>query len=233
MFRPPHIPGQGPSSRCAPSRPPGPPESHPLDWPISSSPNPPPEPPSGAPERPPFSLPPKQYSPAAEPRITDAAGIKDLLPVLDVDYIEYDADDESDHLLDLGCAAGQQPMSLKQIEFSLKQFAKRMGQANYSVFNKWKKGWVAGWLEKKHRSIMQGQNHLKQIQEGPLHWETVVADVLVPFEDWLPLDNFDNAEWIRQQWVVMFLKKCASQIREARKQGRRGNSNWRQIWSNV
>jgi len=60
-----------------------------------------------------------------------------------------------------------------------------MGQANYSPFNKWKKVWVAGFLEKKHRSIIQGQNCLKQLQDGPLHWETAVADIVVTIEDWL------------------------------------------------
>jgi len=69
---------------------------------------------------------------------------------------EYDAADESDDTSDLGGAEGTPPISLKQTEFSLKLFAKRMGQANYSVFNKWKKVWVAGFLEKKHRSIIQG-----------------------------------------------------------------------------
>jgi len=54
-------------------------------------------------------------------------------------YDECDADDESDDLPDLGGAEGKPPVSLKQTEFSLKQFAKRMGQANYSAFNKWKK----------------------------------------------------------------------------------------------
>jgi len=50
-----------------------------------------------------------------------------------------------------------------------------------------------------------------------------VADFLETFGKWLPLENFDNAEWIRRQWVEMFLKKCASEFREARKKGRRGN----------
>jgi hypothetical protein len=98
-----------------------------------------------------------------------------------------------------------------------------MGQANYSTFNKWKKGWVAGLLEKKHRSIIRGQNRLKQLRDGSLNWETAVADFLETFETWLPLDNFDNAEWIRCQWVEMFLKTCASEIREARTKGKRGN----------
>jgi hypothetical protein len=146
-----------------------------------------------------------------------------LPPLPEISYHEYDADDKSDDSSDLGRAEGKSPVSLKQTEFSLKQFAKRMGQANYSAFNKWKKGWVAGFLEKKHRSIIWGQNRLTQLRDGRLHWETAVADFLETFETWLPLDNFANAEWIRRQWVQMVLKKCASKIREVRKMGRRGN----------
>jgi len=41
--------------------------------------------------------------------------------------------------LDLGSAEGKSIVSLKQTAFSLTQFAKRMGQANYSAFTKWKK----------------------------------------------------------------------------------------------
>jgi hypothetical protein len=141
----------------------------------------------------------------------------------EISYDEFDADYESDDSSDLGGAEGKAPTSLKQTEFSLKQFAKRMGQPNFSAFNKWKKVWVAGFLEKKHRSIIPGQNRLKQQRNGPLRWEMAVADFLETFEKWLPLENFDNAEWIRRQWVEMFLKKCASEVREARKKGRRGN----------
>jgi len=140
-----------------------------------------------------------------------------LPPLPEISYDEYDADDECDDSSNLGGAAGKPPVSLKQTEFSLKQFANRMGQATYCAFNKRKKVWVAGFLEKKHRSIVRGQNRLKQLRDGPLHWEMVVADYLETFECWLPLDNFDNAEWIRQQWVEMFLNKCASKIREIRK----------------
>jgi hypothetical protein len=64
---------------------------------------------------------------------------------------------------------------------------------------------------------------LKQLRDGPLHWETAVADFLETFETWLPLEDFDNADWIRRQWVKMFSKKCASKVREPRKKGRRGN----------
>jgi len=109
------------------------------------------------------------------------------------------------------------------MEFSLKQFAKRMGQANYSAFNKWKKVWVAGFLENKHRSIIWGYNRLKHVRDGLLHWETAVADILATFENWLLLVNFNNVEWICGQWVEMILNKCASEIRKARKKGCRGN----------
>jgi hypothetical protein len=63
-------------------------------------------------------------------------------------YNEYYADDESDDSLDLGGEQGKPPVSLKQTEFSFKSFGKRIGQANYSAFIKWKKGWVAAFLEK-------------------------------------------------------------------------------------
>jgi len=82
---------------------------------------------------------------------------------------------------------------------------------------------VAGFLEKKHQSIIRGQNRLNQVRDGPLHWETAVTDFVATFENWLPLVNFDIAEWIRWQWVEMFSKKCASEIQEARKKGRCGN----------
>jgi hypothetical protein len=89
-----------------------------------------------------------------EPRRTDVAGIEDLPPLPEISYDEFDADHESDESSGLGWAERQAPTSLKQIEFSLKQFAKRMGQPTFSAFNKWKKVWVAGFLEKKHRSII-------------------------------------------------------------------------------
>jgi hypothetical protein len=142
----------------------------------------------------------------------------------EISYKEYDGDDESDDSSDLGGVEGKPPVSLKQTEFSLKQFAKWRSQANYRAFNMWKKKWVAGFLEKKHQSIIRGQHRMKQLRDGPLHWETAVADFLETFKTWLPLGNFDNAKWIRCQWVEMFLKKCAREIREARKKGRRGNT---------
>ena len=64
---------------------------------------------------------------------------------------------------------------------------------------------------------------MKQRRDGPLYLETAIADFLETFKTWLPLESLDNAEWIRRQWVAMVLKKCASQIREARKKERQGN----------
>jgi len=165
MFPPPQFPGQGPSSPGAPRVPPGPPGNHPLNQPTSSSSTPPPQPPSGSPGRHPISLPTKRFQPPAETRNPDVAGIADLPPLLEISYNEYDAADGGDDSSDLGSAEGKPPISLKQTEFSLKQFAKRMGQANYSAFNKWKKVWVAGFLKKKHRSNIRGQNRLKQVQD--------------------------------------------------------------------
>jgi len=74
-----------------------------------------------------------------------------------------DIDAENDDSSDLGGAEGKAPISLKQTEFSLKQFAKWMRQPNFSAFNKWKKVWVAGFFKKKHRFIIPGQNRLKQM----------------------------------------------------------------------
>ena len=50
-----------------------------------------------------------------------------------------------------------------------------------------------------------------------------VTDFLATFENWLPLVILIKAEWIRQQWVEMFLKNCASKIRDGWELGRRGN----------
>jgi hypothetical protein len=108
---------------------------------------------------------------------------------------------------------------MNQTVLSSKQFGTMMGQPNFTAFNKWKKVWVAGFLEKKHRSIIQGQNCSKQLQDRPLHWQIPVADMLRTFEMWLRLENFNNAKWIWWQWVEMVLKKCEREVWEARKKG--------------
>ena len=129
-----------------------------------------------------------------EPRKQDVTWIADMPSLLETSCDDYDADSANDNLSDLGGAKGKPPVSLKQTEFSSKQFAKRMGQANYCVFNKWKKVWVAGFLKKRYWSIIWGQNCWTQLTDGPLHWETAVADLLERFESWLLVGNFDNAE---------------------------------------
>ena len=157
-----------------------------------------------------------QFQLAAEPHSTDVAKIADMPPLPDISYAQYDAEYESDELSDLGGAEGKASISLKQVEFSLKQFAKRMVQPNFSTLNKRKKVWVAGFLEKKLRSSIRGQNPLKQPQDGPLSSEIGVADILETFATWLLLENFGNTEWIWWRWGEMFLKKCGSDIRKAR-----------------
>jgi len=161
MFPQEQFPGQGPSSPGAPRVPPGLPGNNPVNWPTLYSSTPPPGHPSGVPVRTPISLPMKQLLPPAKPRTPDVARIADLPRLPEISYDNYDGDDQSDDSLDLGGAEGKPPVGLKQTQFSLKHFAKRMWQVNYSVLNKWKKEWVAGFLEKKHRSIIRGQNHLK------------------------------------------------------------------------
>ena len=74
-----------------------------------------------------MSLPTKRFQLAAEPRRTDVAGIADLPPLPEICYDEFDAQYESDDSSDLGRAEGKAPISLKQTEFSVKQFAKTMG----------------------------------------------------------------------------------------------------------
>jgi len=143
-------------------------------------------------------------------------------PLAEIAYDDYGAADESDVSSDVGSAEGQPPISLKPTKFSLKAFAARIGQANYSACIKWKKVLVAMVVEKKHRSMIRGENDLEQLRDGPPHWVTAVADFLVTFKDWLQLEIFDNAEWIGRQWVEMFCNKCATTIEEARNVATRG-----------
>jgi hypothetical protein len=83
-------------------------------------------------------------------------GIADLPPLPDISYDEFNADAGSNDSSDFGGVEGKAPISLKQIEFSFKQFAKRMGPPNFSAFNNGRKAWVAGILEKTHQSIIPG-----------------------------------------------------------------------------
>jgi hypothetical protein len=138
----------------------------------------------------------KRFRLAAKPCRIDVTGIADSPLLSEISYDEFDSDYESDDSLDLGMAEGKAPISSKETEFSLNQYAKWMGQPNLSAFNRWKIIRVTGFLHKKHLCIILGQNRLKQQRGGPLHWETAVADCLQTIEKWLPLENFYNAEWI-------------------------------------
>jgi len=222
MFPPQQFAGHGLSSPGAPRVPPAPPRNNPVIWPTLSSSTAPGQLPGAPRIPPPLASQRNHFSLLWNHGGQMLQGLPICLHYQRFPIAEYDADYESNNSSDLGGAKGKAPISLKQMEFSLKQFAKTMRQPNFSACNKWKKVWVAQFLEKKHRSIIRGQNHPKQLRDGPLHRETAVAEFLETFETWLPLENFNNAQWIRRQWVQMFLKKCASEVQEVRKKGRRG-----------
>jgi len=197
MFPSPLFAAHGQSCPGAPRVPPELPGNNSVSWPTSATSAVPGQLP-GAVGRPPIGLPMLRFQLAAEPRRTDATGIAHLSPLPGISYDKYDADYESDDSSDLGSAKGKAPISFKRTEFSLTQFPTRMGQRNSSTFNKWKKVWVAGFLEKKHRSIIHGQNSLKQLQDGPLHFEMAVKYFFGTIETWLPLEIVENAERIQQ-----------------------------------
>jgi len=138
MFSRQQLTWQGPSSPGAPRVPPALPGYIAVIQPTSSASTPYRHLPRRTWETP-ISLPKKQFQMAAEPRKTDVGGIADLPPFPEISDDKFDADYESDDSSDLGRAEGKAPINLKQTESSSKQFAKRMGQPNFSAFNKWKK----------------------------------------------------------------------------------------------
>jgi hypothetical protein len=159
MFPPQRLTRQGPSSPGAPRVPPALPEHIPVIRPTSLSPTPYGQV-TGAPGRPLMNLQRKSFPLAAEQCRADVARIADLPLLREIAYDEFDADYDSDNSSDLRRAPGKAPIILQRTEFSVKQFATRMGHPNFTAFNKWKKVWVAKFLEKKHRSIIPGQNCL-------------------------------------------------------------------------
>jgi len=83
-----------------------------------------------------------------------------------------------------------------------------------------------GWLGFSRRSICllsRDRTIWNSCTMDPCAGRWWLVNFLETFETWLPLENFHNAEWIQRQWVDMFLKKCASEVLEARKKGRWGN----------
>jgi hypothetical protein len=159
-----------------------------------------------------------RFQPAADPYRTHVAGLANLPPLPDISYDKYDADFESAELSYLGGAVGNSPNILKQTELSLKRFAKRLGQPIFRAINKGKKRWVAGFLDVQYWWKIRRQKHSNQLLDGPLHWEMVVADLLVTFTTWPALEIFNNAEWIWQRWVKWLLRNA--QVRFARPETR-------------
>jgi hypothetical protein len=161
------CPGQRQYSLRAHRVPPGPLGNNAVNQAISSSSTPQPGHRSGAPGRPPGDLTWKRFLSPAEPRNTDGTRIASLPPSREVSYVRYDAHDESEDLLDLRGTEGK-PRSLPEENYILLEaICQRMAQATYSVFNNWKKVWVAGFRKKKHQTIIRRRNHLKQARGGP------------------------------------------------------------------
>jgi len=145
MFPTQQFTEHGPSSPAEPLVPQAPPRNNPIIVRTSSS-STTPEQLSGVPGRPPSSLPTKWYQPAADLWRTAVAGIADLSLLPDISYDVYDAEYVSSISSGLGGATGKAPISLKQMGFSLKQFATRIGKPNFSAFNKGKQdGWLGVW----------------------------------------------------------------------------------------
>ena len=71
----------------------------------------------------------------------------------------------------------------------------------------------------KHPVIIQGPNRLKYLRVdgrcGPEFLEVAVSDFIQTYEQWLPLNEFDNCECTRYLWISAFLIKQASAIRSA------------------
>jgi len=63
-------------------------------------------------------------------------------------YNQYEADDKSNNLLNLCGVEAQAPISLMHADFTSKQFAQRLEQSNYCMFNMCKKTWVVEFLTK-------------------------------------------------------------------------------------
>jgi len=111
----------------------------PVNWPTSSGSTLPPGPPFSAPGRPPISLLMKQFLPPVHPWEADVQRMANLPPLPEISYDVDDSYDTKDNSTDLGTAEGKPPVTLKQTEFSLNQYAKRTGQANKNAFNRWQK----------------------------------------------------------------------------------------------
>jgi len=94
-----------------------------------------------------------------ELRRTDVAGIAHLLQLVKISSDEYYADYESNNSSHMGGSERKAPISVKQTEFLLKQFTKRMGSPTLVPSTTGRKcRWLGVWK----RSI------------GPLFWDRAV-----------------------------------------------------------
>jgi hypothetical protein len=150
------TPRDGPSFPGVLRVPPAPPRNNPVNLPLSFSSAPLSGPHSGAPENTTISLPTKWFQPPVELLKTDVAVIADILPLMQSCYKACNAVNKSDNLSHFSGLDDKRQIYWTQTEFARKQFVKRIRQAIYSVFNKWKSLWVAGSMETKHWSIIQG-----------------------------------------------------------------------------
>lgn len=83
----------------------------------------------------PISLAIKHYQPAEEPYSTDNARISDSPPLPGILYYTYYTDYKRDYLSNIRCVQTNASIGRKPMQFSLKLFAKWMGQPNFSTFN--------------------------------------------------------------------------------------------------
>jgi hypothetical protein len=72
---------------------------------------------------------------------------------------------------------GIRPCSLRTTEFTDKNLGTRIGQIS-TILNKWKKLFVTGFVEKKHKAIIPSSNQLKLQRHVLLHCESAMADFI-------------------------------------------------------
>jgi hypothetical protein len=93
----------------------------------------------------------KRFQTAVESCWTDVVGIVELSLLPDISYDEFDVQYESNDSSDFGGVERKAPTSLKQTEFSLKQWAKKTWGSPYLVHST--SGRKYGWLGFSRRSI--------------------------------------------------------------------------------
>jgi len=199
MFPPPQFSGQRPLSPGAARVRPGPPVHNWVHRPVSSSCDPPPGPPSGTPGRPLIRLPTNRFQLPAEPREELSQGLW-----------TYPHCWRFPTIITMQMMWAMIPRTWA-VEKATHQSAWSKTNSPWSNLPKgWRRptlmnstsGRKYGWLGFWRRSIgplSGGRNRLKQLRDGPLHWEKVVTVFLDTFNNWLPLVDFSNTEWINRQ----------------------------------